>query len=84
MRGWKGEGKQRWLQKCVYSHGEHRRKNGMRNCLRTDWEGANDWTVKKKDKRFKNYLKFEKDIVNKWNNFYSLITNNQDIIKSVI
>jgi hypothetical protein len=23
-------------------------KNGMRNCLREEWEGDNDWTVKKK------------------------------------
>jgi hypothetical protein len=25
-------------------------RNGMRNCWRADWEGDNDWTVKKKFK----------------------------------
>jgi hypothetical protein len=24
-----------------------RRRNGMRNCGRVDWEWVNDWTVKK-------------------------------------
>jgi hypothetical protein len=27
------------------------RRNGVRNCGRTDWEWGNDWTVKKKIKK---------------------------------